>query len=286
MSARNLSVLSLVASGCVLAACGGGGGSGGSSSGGQQSTSGLAKPGVLTTCTHLPYPPFQFEQNGKVVGFDVDIVDKAAKKLAAKQAFLDTPFENFKTGAFLNTRQCDVAAAGITITAERKKNVDFSDPYFDATQALLVRKGSDIPNLAGAKGKKIGVQTQTTGEEYAAGKGLDPTSFESSDALLNGLRTGQVDAVITDYPVVAGWLKQPALAAAFEVKDNLDTHEQYGIMVRKGNTKVVDALNAAIKESKADGSYKASYEKWIGPYLPKSTAGQGSTTPSGTTTSK
>jgi polar amino acid transport system substrate-binding protein len=283
MFARGSSLLCLVVSSCVLAACGG---SGGGSSSSQQSTSGLAKPGVLTTCTHLPYPPFQFEQNGKVVGFDVDIVDKAAKKLGAKQAFLDTPFENFKTGAFLNTRQCDVAAAGITITAERKKNVDFSDPYFDATQALLVRKGSDIQNLAGAKGKKIGVQTQTTGEEYAASKGLDPTSFESSDALLNGLRTGQVDAVITDYPVVAGWLKQPALAGAFEVRDNLDTHEQYGIMVRKGNTKVLEALNAAIKESKADGSYKASYEKWIGPYLPKSAGSPASPTPSGATTSK
>jgi polar amino acid transport system substrate-binding protein len=281
MRARALSLLPLLAAGCVLAGCGG---SGGSSSGGSHSpTSGLAKPGVLTTCTHLPYPPFEFEQNGKVVGFDVDLVDKAARKLGAKQTFLDTPFENFKTGAFLNTGQCDVAAAGITITPERRKYVDFSDPYFDATQALVVRKGSDIPNLAGAKGKKIGTQTQTTGEEFATSRGLNPTSFESSDALLNGLRTGQVDGVITDYPVVAGWLKQPKLASEFEVKETLDTHEQYGFMVRKGNTKVLDALNAAIKESKADGSYKAIYEKWIGPFRPKSTAG---TTPSGTTTSK
>ena len=165
MKARRLSLLPLLAAGCLLAACGG-------SSGSQTSTAALAKPGVLTTCTHLPYPPFQFEQNGKVVGFDVDIVDKAAKQLGAKQAFVDTPFENFKTGAFLNTGQCDVAAAGMTITAERKKNVDFSDPYFDATQALLVRKGSDIPSLADAKGKKIGAQAQTTGEEYADRQGL------------------------------------------------------------------------------------------------------------------
>src|SRR3954449_13340222 len=120
MIARSVALLSLVASGCFLAACGGSGG--GSSS--AQSTSGLAKPGVLTTCTHLPYPPFQFEQNGKVVGFDVDIVDKAAKKLGAKQAFVDTPFENFKTGAFLNTRQCDVAAAGMTMREGREEKVD------------------------------------------------------------------------------------------------------------------------------------------------------------------
>ena len=134
------------------------------------------------------------------------------------------------------------------------------------------QEGSSIANLAGAKGHKIGAQTQTTGEEFATKQGLNPVSFESSDALLNGLRTGQVEAVITDYPVVAGWLKKPDLAAEFEVKDNLKTNEQYGIMVRKGNTKLVAALNKAIEEMKADGSYKASYEKWIGPYVPATTA--------------
>jgi len=264
---RRLAVIPLaLTSVLALAACGSG------SSAKTDTASGLAKAGVITTCTHLPYPPFQSEQGGKVVGFDVAVVDRAAKDLGVKQAFLDTPFENFKTGAFLNTRQCDVAAAGITITDERKKNVDFSEPYFDATQALLVKKGSNIANLAGAKGHKIGAQTQTTGEEFATKQGLNPVSFESSDALLNGLRTGQVEAVITDYPVVAGWLKKPDLAAEFEVKDNLKTNEQYGIMVRKGNTKLVAALNKAIEEMKADGSYKASYEKWIGPYVPATTA--------------
>jgi polar amino acid transport system substrate-binding protein len=250
----------VAAAALALAACGSGGAA--------TPSQGLAKPGVLTTCTHLPYPPFQFEQSGKVVGFDVDIVDRAAKILGAKQQFLDTPFENFKTGAFLNTRQCDVAAAGITITDARKKYVDFSDPYFDATQALLVKKDSGITSLADAKGKKIGTQTQTTGEDFATKQGLNPVSFESSDALLNGLRTGQVDAVITDYPVVAGWLRQPQLASQFRIAANLNTNEKYGIMVRKGNAKVLNALNQAIREAKADGSYKASYEKWIGPLAP------------------
>ncbi|MFB7503048.1 transporter substrate-binding domain-containing protein [Streptomyces broussonetiae] len=228
----------------------------------------IAKAGQLTTCTHLPYPPFQSEINGKVQGFDVSLIDLVAKNLGVKQQILDTPFENFKTGAFLNSGECDVAAAGMTITPERKKNVDFSDPYFEATQAVLVDKSSGVNSLADvkAKGKKLGTQAQTTGEDYAKGKGFDPISFESSDALLNGLRTGQVQAVIIDYPVVQGWLKDRATAAKYKVVDNLKTGEQYGFTVKKGNKPLLDAINKALKDAKADGTYKKIYEQWIGPY--------------------
>ncbi|MFF4258123.1 ABC transporter substrate-binding protein [Streptomyces sp. NPDC001663] len=228
----------------------------------------LVKAGQLTTCTHLPYPPFQSEIDGKVQGFDVSLIDLVAGDLGVKQQILDTPFENFKTGAFLNSGECDLAAAGMTITAERKKNVDFSDPYFDATQALLVDKNAGITSLADAKAKKVklGAQAQTTGEDYAKKQGFDPVSFESSDAVLNGLRTGQVKAVVIDYPVVQGWLKDKANAAAFELADNINTGEQYGFTVRKGNTKLLAAINKAIKDAKADGTYKKLYEKWIGPY--------------------
>ncbi|MFH8695940.1 ABC transporter substrate-binding protein [Streptomyces sp. PAN_FS17] len=226
----------------------------------------LVKAGQLTTCTHLPYPPFQSEIDGKVQGFDVALIDLVAKDLGVKQEILDTPFENFKTGAFLNSGECDLAAAGMTITDERKKNVDFSDPYFEATQAVLVDKKSGISSFADLKGKKVGAQAQTTGEDYAKSKGLDPVSFESSDAVLNGLRTGQVEAVVIDYPVVQGWLKDKANAAAFEVAEQVNTGEQYGVTVKKGNDKLREAINKAIKEAKADGTYKKLYEQWIGPY--------------------
>ncbi|WP_371647850.1 transporter substrate-binding domain-containing protein [Streptomyces mirabilis] len=248
----------------LVAGCSSGGG------GGQSSAKGvpLVKAGQVTTCTHLPYPPFQSEINGKVQGFDVALIDLVAGDLGVKQAIVDTPFENFKTGAFLNSGQCDLAAAGMTITPERKKNVDFSDPYFDATQAVLVDKKSGVNSLADvkAKGKKLGAQAQTTGEEYAAKQGFDSVSFESSDAVLNGLRTGQVQAVVIDYPVVQGWLKDKANADAFKVVDNLNTGEQYGFTVKKGNTKLLAEINRAIKQAKADGTYKKLYEKWIGPY--------------------
>ena len=228
----------------------------------------LVKGGQLTTCTHLPYPPFQSEVDGKVQGFDVSLIDLVAKDLGVKQEILDQPFENFKTGGSLNSGQCDLAAAGMTITEERKKNVDFSAPYFDATQAVLVDKKAGVDSLAAVKSKnvKFGAQAQTTGEDYAKSKGLDPVSFESSDAVLNGLRTGQVKAVVIDYPVVQGWLKTKANADAFKVVDNLNTGEQYGFTVKKGNTKLRAAINKAITDAKADGTYKKLYEQWIGPY--------------------
>jgi polar amino acid transport system substrate-binding protein len=228
----------------------------------------LVKAGQLTTCTHLPYPPFQSEIDGKVQGFDVSLIDLVAEDLGVKQEIIDQPFENFKTGGSLNAGQCDLAAAGMTITEERKKNVDFSDPYFDATQAVLVNKDAGVNSLAEIKSEnlKLGAQAQTTGEDYVTKQGFDPVSFESSDAVLNGLRTGQVKAVVIDYPVVQGWLKNKANADAFEVVDNLNTGEQYGFTVKKGNTKLVAAINKAIADAKADGTYKKLYEQWIGPY--------------------
>jgi polar amino acid transport system substrate-binding protein len=226
----------------------------------------LVKAGRLTTCTHLPYPPFQSEIDGRVQGFDVALVDLVAEDLGVEQDIVDQPFENFKTGGSLNADQCDLAAAGMTITEERKKNVDFSDPYFQATQAVLADKDSGISSFADLKGNKAGAQAQTTGEDYAKGQGLDPVSFESSDAVLNGLRTGQVDAVVIDYPVVQGWLKDKANAGAFEVAEQIDTGEQYGFTVKKGNDKLREAINKALSDAKADGTYKKLYEQWIGPY--------------------
>lgn len=227
----------------------------------------VVEKGKLTTCTHLPYPPFQFERDGKVVGFDVALIDLVAKNLEVEQEILDTPFENFKTGAFLNSDRCDLAAAGMTITEDRKKNVDFSVPYFDATQALLASSKSGAKTLADVKAKKLklGAQAETSGEDYARKQGFDPVAFESSDAVLNGLRTGQVDAVVIDYPVVQGWLKDKANADAFVLGQNIRTEEQYGFSVKKGNDKLRAAIDKAITDAKADGTYKKLYEQWIGP---------------------
>jgi polar amino acid transport system substrate-binding protein len=227
----------------------------------------LVNKGAITTCTHLPYPPFQSAQGGKVVGFDVDMIDLVAKKLGVTQKVIDTPFETIKTGSALNAGKCDVAAAGMTIKAERAKFIDFSKPYFDATQALMAKKGTTFPSIDEVKARKIkvGSQAQTTGEEFVQGKGIDSKSFKDSASLLNGLRSGQVDVIVEDYPVVQGWLKDPA-NAAYSVAANLNTGEQYGFAVRKGhNPKLLAMINQAIDESRQDGDYKKIYEKWIGP---------------------
>ncbi len=248
----------------LVAGCGGGGDDTDTATSAESGGPSLVQEGVLTTCTHLPYPPFQFEQDGEVVGFDVDMIDLVAKELGVEQEIVDTPFETIKTGADLNAGKCDVAAAGMTITDERKEQLDFSVPYFDATQALLAKKGSGIASLDDAKGKKVGSQSATTGEDFVKQAGLDPVSFESSDAELNGLKSGQVDVIVQDLPVVSEWLKDDA-NADYEIVANLDTGEQYGFAVKKGgNDELLKTIDDAITKAKEDGTYDKIYATYFG----------------------
>ncbi|MCO5971398.1 ABC transporter substrate-binding protein [Actinoallomurus soli] len=222
----------------------------------------------MTVCAQLPYKPFEYTENGKVVGFDIAMLDLAAKRLGVTVQVIDTPFETIKTGAELNAGRCDVGAGGMTITDERKKYIDFSDPYFEATQTLLAGpkvKATTLDQIKAAK-LRIGSLASTTGEEYLTGHGFDPKSYDLADALLNGLRTGDVDVIIMDSPVVAGWLKDPK-NSGFHVVADLRTGERYGFAFRKGHSgPLVRAVNAAIGQARADGSYARTYERWIGPY--------------------
>jgi polar amino acid transport system substrate-binding protein len=260
----------VVGAAMLLSACGDDDNSTGTAAtGGKLDGVNLVSKGKLTTCTHLPYAPFQSEEGGKVVGFDVDMIDLVAKELGITQTVVDTPFETIKTGADLNAGKCDVAAAGMTITDERKKNIDFSVPYFDATQALMAKKGSGFKSMADLKGKKLGTQSGTTGEDYAKANGSGATliSFETSEAELTALKSGQVDAVIQDNPVVALWLKD---ATAYEIAVDFNTGEQYGFAVKKdGNDKLLAAIDAAITKAKADGTYAKLYKQWLGIDPPK-----------------
>lgn len=260
---RSRGVIAAAATAAVLllAGCGSGDASGTTTVKGGVT---LVKPGQLTVCTHLPDPPFQSERDGEVVGFDVDLIDLVAADLGVKQVIVDGPFETIKTGAALNARQCDIAAVGMTITEERKKNLDFSAPYFDADQAVLARAGTEISTADDLKGHKLGSMSSTTGEDYLRGKGLDPQSFVSVDAQLNALRTGQVDAIVQDSPVVTEWLKDPS-NAKFRIALSVRTGEQYGFAVRKGGDgALLKAVNTALADAKADGTYKKLYATWFG----------------------
>jgi polar amino acid transport system substrate-binding protein len=226
----------------------------------------LIKPGKLTTCTHLPYAPFQFEEGGKIVGFDVDMVDLIAKDLKVEQAIVDTPFEGIKSGQDLNTGKCDIAAAGMTITDERKQVIDFAEPYFDATQALLVKTGSGISSLDALKGKTLGVQSGTTGKDYVTAQkpeGVKVQEFEDLATEQQALATGQIDAAVNDLPVWLDYIKKNP--GKFEVGAQFDTGEQYGFGIKKGgNPELLKRANAVLKKAKSDGTYDKLYEKWFG----------------------
>jgi polar amino acid transport system substrate-binding protein len=239
---------------------------GGTTSGGVK----LVQSGKLLTCTHLPYPPFQSKDStGKVVGFDVDIVDLAAKKLGVPQEIVDTPFEGIKSGQDLNTGKCDVAAAGMTITDERKKVLDFTVPYFDATQALAVPTGKPYKALADLSGKRLGVQGDTTGAEYVdaqnkeKGLNIEVVSYRDLGSEQQALATGQIEAAVGDLPVWNEYVKNNPGKVVVAIGFN--TGERYGLAVKKGgNPQLLKTLDDAITEAKGNGSYDAIYQKWIG----------------------
>lgn len=254
----------------ALSACGGNGSGGDSTTAtatGAASAQ-LVNPGKLTTCTNIPYEPFQFKDaSGKIVGFDVDIVDLAAKKLGVTQEIVDIDFAVIKSGAAMATRKCDVAAAGMTITPERAQNITFSVPYFDATQALLAKKGTGATSLEDvkAKGLRLGAQASTTGLDYVKKQGYNPTEYADSSKELLALQAGQADVIVQDLPVVLTWLKKPDIADKFEMIASLDTGEQYGIGLRKDADPVLlKTINDTITQAKSDGTYDQIFVKWFG----------------------
>ncbi len=236
-------------------------GSGTSADGGVK----LVKEGKLVTCTHLSYKPFQYSEGDKTVGFDVDLVDLVAKKLGAQQEILDTAFEGITNGQSLNVGDCDVAAAAMTITDERKQAIDFSDSYFDAEQALLVKKGAGYKDLAALKGKRLGVQQATTGEEYANKNkdqfGYEVIQFEDLTLQETAVRTGTIDAAINDNGPLYDYAKE---FPDTEVTTEFSTGDKYGIGVKKGNKALLDTVNQVLKDAKSSGQYDTIYEKWFG----------------------
>jgi polar amino acid transport system substrate-binding protein len=228
-------------------------------------------PKKLTVCTHLPYEPFQYNKGGEVVGFDVDLMDLVAKDLDLEQEIVNTPFETIETGQAMATGKCDIAAAGMTITEERDQVIDFSDPYFEATQALLVKKGAGYDSLESLDGKTLGVQVGTTGEEYAnenAPEGVELKVFEDLALLLEAVKSGTIDAAINDNTVLLDYAdKNPDT----EMTAEFETGEQYGFGVAEGeNADLIDAVNKAFEEAHEDGTYDKLFEKYF-PDLKKPT---------------
>ncbi|MFF1529634.1 ABC transporter substrate-binding protein [Cellulomonas sp. NPDC058312] len=257
MRTRHLAVLpAALAASLLLAACGGSDdASGDAGDGGVQ----LVSDGSLTVCTNPPYEPFEYEEDGEIVGLDIAIVGEVAKDLGVDVVTKVTPFEGIQSGADLNTGNCDVVASGITITEERQAKIDFSDPYFDANQGLLVPEGSDLDSVAALEGKKIGVQQATTGETWAQDNGLEIVQFEDLGLQVQALKTGQIDAAVNDIAVLGSFVSE-----GFEVSAEFSTGEQYGLGVKQGNTALLDAINGTLDRIREDGTYDALYTEFIG----------------------
>lgn len=271
-----------VSAALALAVAGCGGSSGSSAAGTSAATGGasagasgitLVQPGTLTACTHLPYKPFEYNDNGKVVGFDVSLVKLLADKLGAKVNVINVEWSPIISGAAFAAKKCDVGMGAATITPERQKAVLFSKPYMNADQALLVKASTPYKDLAALKGKKLGVQTATTGQIYASKHekqfGYTSIVYPDSLSLFNAVKSGAVDAAIQDNAPEFYYAKtNPGM----KVTAVFPTGEKYGFMVKKNDpnaTKLVDQLNAVIAKAKQDGTYNKIFKQWFGA-LPKS----------------
>jgi polar amino acid transport system substrate-binding protein len=226
----------------------------------------LIDRGRLTTCTHLPYAPFEFQRGEEVVGFDVDLIDLVARRLGVRQKVVDTRFTAITSGEVFTVAACDLAAAGMSINAQRASVVDFSRPYFTSGQVLMARRGARIAAGAfKAGGLRVGVVAGTTGEAYARDQGWQAKGYENATTELDALRTGQVDVLVQDDPVVRYWLTDAA-NADFTLVPGLRTHEQYGFAVRKGhNPALLRLIDRVIAQIRRDGTYRRTYERWMGP---------------------
>jgi polar amino acid transport system substrate-binding protein len=265
------SALALTLSGCANYSTSATGASSAASTGAAADAPTLVTAGKLLVCTHLAYKPFQYKDDaGKVVGFDVDVIDLVAKKLGVTQEIVDIEFEQITSGAVFAAKKCDAGAAAITITDKRKEATSFSDAYFAATQALLVKSDSTVTDFSGLKGKVLAVQSGTTGQDYAESKkaefGFTVKVFDDMPGGANAVLAGTVDANINDNGVLYDYGKDNPKT---KVVKEFATGENYGFNMAKDNTKLLKVVNDVLKSAKADGSYNTIYKKWFGVDAPK-----------------
>lgn len=229
----------------------------------------LVNKNALTVCTHLPYKPFQFTNDkGDVVGFDVALLRLLADDLGVKEKVVSMGWSQITSGAVFAAGKCDVAMGGATITPTRAKAVAFSDPYFNATQALLVKKGSHIKGPGDLSGKRLGIQADTTGAIFArknADKyGYSTVVFDDLALETTAVSAGKVAASIGDNGAMYQYVADNAKTT---IASEFDTGEHYGFMAKKDDdnaSKLLDRLNKQIAKAHKDGQYDQIFKKWFG----------------------
>ena len=245
-----LAITSLVVVGCgssddTTGSTGGSGGSGGE---------------PLTVGSDIPYPPFEQGKPGEYTGFDIELMEAIGEKIGRSPEFTDTSFETIFRDVAQGKFEAVVSAA--TITEEREKAVDFSNPYYLSEQAVLVKEGSDIKSLEDLDGKTVAVQQGTTGQELAKEElgGSEIRPFPEGPDAVNALKAGTVEGVIIDAPVAQNAVEK---SGGVEIAEKVPTEEEYGIAVAQGETELLEEINKGLEEVLDDGTYKKIYEKWF-----------------------
>jgi polar amino acid transport system substrate-binding protein len=227
----------------------------------------LVKDGQLTVCSDIPYAPFEFEDGGELKGIDVDLMKGIAGQLGLKATFRDTDFDGIF--ASLAAGNCDVIASSVSITDERKKANDFTEGYFEINQSMLVRKGDETKykDFASLKGKTIGVQSETTGAEFATTEaqkvGAQIKEFTGADELFTALKAKQIDAVVQDFPINsynAETTGDTVVSATFDSNEA----EQYGFVVPKDHPELLQAIDGALADLHQSGEYDKIIKQYLG----------------------
>ena len=218
---------------------------------------------VATDCT---WPPMEMlDANKQPIGFDVDFITAVGKAAGFEVDVRNIAWDGIFGG--VATGQYDIVAAATTITEERQKQFDFSDPYYEVAQAVVLPAGKSIKSLADLKGKKVGGQIGTTGVFVIrkAGVEVDLKEYDDVGLAIQDMLGGRLDAVICDDPVALYYVNKKAdTAGKLNISFKTEEKEYYGFTVRQGRKDLVEKLNKGIKEVKASGVEAKLLQKWMG----------------------
>ena len=218
---------------------------------------------VATDCT---WPPMEMlDANKQPEGFDVDFIKAVAKAAGFEVDVRNIAWDGIFGG--VATGQYDIVASATTITEERQKQFDFSDPYYEVAQAVVLPAGKSIKTLADLKGKKVGGQIGTTGVFVIrkAGVEVDLKEYDDVGLAIQDMLGGRLDAVICDDPVALYYVNKKAdTAGKLNISFKTEEKEYYGFTVRQGRKDLVEKLNKGIKEVKASGVEAKLLQKWMG----------------------
>ena len=237
-----------------------------SSGGGSESADlGLLQDGTLTVASDIPYPPFEQGDPPDYEGFDIDLINAVADEMGLEVEIQDQPFEVILAGS---KGRFDLSIAATTIKPARENRVDFSDPYFEASQSLLVPTDSDIATVDDITADTIvGAEDSTTGETYANDEtDAEVRSFGGINEAFTALDNGQVDAVINDLPSSAAAVEDSD--GDLEIVEEIPTEELYGIVIPEDSDPLLEAVNEALATVKENGTLDEIYQEWFGTDAP------------------